>query len=164
MRQLVNDQPVEQVGRLVDRQHHAVAVRLGECADAFLGRAWNDVLLLELGAGLEDDQRNLEGEIVLQVGADLLVCALGVAGDALQVLLGLGVVVNLEMIGRVDVPPEIVVADLVLAVVREKGRLCVASCRHASAMSAAAAPARRPARSRRVRVRIGVSSRDVTGA
>ena len=116
-------EPVEQVGRLVDRQHHAVAVRLGKRADAFLRGAGDDVLLLELAARLEEDQRNLEREVVLQVGADLLIRAFGVAGDPLEMLLDLGVVVDLEMIGRVDVPPEVVVPDLVLAEVRDVRRL-----------------------------------------
>jgi hypothetical protein len=66
---------------------------------------------------------------VLQIRGDLLVCALGVAGHAFQVLLGLRVVVNLEMIGGVRIPPEVVVPDLVLAVVRDEGRLCVGRCR-----------------------------------
>ena len=56
-------------------------------------------------------------EIVLEIGADLLVRALGVARDAFEVRFDLGVVVDLEVVGRVDVPLEIGVADLVLAVV-----------------------------------------------
>ena len=79
MRQLVRDQAVERVGGLVDRQHHAVAVRLGEGEDAFGQLAGLDVLLLELALGLVEDERDLEGEVVLQIGADLLIRALGVA-------------------------------------------------------------------------------------
>ena len=131
VRQLMNDEPVEQVGRLVDRQHHAVAGRLGKGADALLRRTGDDVLLLELAARLEDDERNLEGEVVLQVRADLLVCALGVAGHPLEVLLDLGVVVDLEVVRRVDVPPEIVVPDLVLAVIRHVRRLAACIGGHA---------------------------------
>ena len=39
VRQLVDDQPVEQIGRFVHRHDDAVARRLGERADAFLRRA-----------------------------------------------------------------------------------------------------------------------------
>ena len=55
--------------------------RLGERADAFLRGARVDVLLLELAVRLEEDQRHLERQVVLQVGADLLIRAFGVAGD-----------------------------------------------------------------------------------
>ena len=82
-----DDEAVELVRRIVDRQHHALADRLGERADAFLRRAGVDVLLLELAVRLEQDQLHLERQVVLQVGADLLVGALGVAGDPLEVLL-----------------------------------------------------------------------------
>ena len=123
VRELVHDEPVEQVGRLVDGQHHAVAERLGKRAHAFLGGAGNDVLLLELAAGLEEDQGNLEREVVLQIGADLLVRAFRISGHPLEMLLDLGVVVDLEVIGGVDVPPEVVVPDLVLAEIRDVGRL-----------------------------------------
>ena len=92
-------------------------------ADAFLRRARDDVLLLELAVRLEEDERHLEREVVLQVGADLLVGALGVAGDPLEVLLDLRVVVDLEVVGRVDVPVEVVVVDQVLAEVRHERRL-----------------------------------------
>ena len=68
--EFVRDRAVEQVGRLVERQQHPVARRLGERRHAFLGRARDDVLLLELGVRLEDDQRHLEREVVLQVRAD----------------------------------------------------------------------------------------------
>ena len=60
---------------------------LGERADAFLGAAGRDVLLLELAVGLEQDHRHLGRQVVLQIRADLLIRALGVAGDPLEVLL-----------------------------------------------------------------------------
>ena len=123
VRQLVRDQAVERVGRLVDRQHHAIAVRLGEGEHAFGQLARLDVLLLELALRLVEDERDLEREVVLQVRADLLVGALGVARDPLEVRLDLRVVVDLEVVGRVDVPLEIVVPDLVLAEIRHVGRL-----------------------------------------
>ena len=123
VRELVDDQPVEEVRRFVHRHHDAIARRFGERADAFLGRARNDILLLELAARLEQDQRHLEGEIVLQLRTDVLVRALGVAGHALEMLLDLGVVVDFEMVGGVDAPPEVVVANLVLPEVRDVGRL-----------------------------------------
>ena len=121
--ELVGDQPIELIGRLVDRQHHAIAGRLGEGGDAFRHFRRDDVLLLELGLGLEEDQRHLGAEVVLQLGADVLIGALGVAGDALEVLLDLRVVVDLEVIRRVDVPLEVVVADPVLPEIRNERRL-----------------------------------------
>ena len=123
VRQLVDDQAVETVRRIVNRRDDALDDRLGEGADAFLRRAGIDVLLLELAVRLEQDQLHLEGQIVFEIGADLLVRALGVAGDALQVLLERRVVVDLEMIRRVDAPLELVVVDVVLAEVRNHLRL-----------------------------------------
>ena len=123
VRQFVRDQAIERVGRLVDRQDHAIAVRLGEGEDAFGQLARLDVLLLELALGLEEDQGNLEREVVLQVRADLLVGTLGIARDAFEMRLDLRVVVDLEVVGRVDVPLEIVVPDLVLAEIRHVGSL-----------------------------------------
>ena len=55
MGQLVDDQAVEPIGRLVDRHDHALAHRLGERADAF-ARLPEDVFLLELAVRLEQDQ------------------------------------------------------------------------------------------------------------
>ena len=115
----MHDQAVEQVLRLVHRHDDALTHRLGERADAFLGGAGNDVLLLELAAGLEEDQRHLVGEVVLQLRADVLVGALGVARHPLEVRLDLGVVVDDEVIGFVRPPLEVVVTHLVLAVVRD---------------------------------------------
>ena len=123
VRELVGDEAIERVRRLVDRQHHAVAIRLGEREHAFGQLARLDVLLLELAGRLVEDHRHLEREVVLQVRADLLVGALGVARDPFEMLLDLGVVVDLEMIGRVRVPLEVVVLDPVLVVVRHEGRL-----------------------------------------
>ena len=111
----MDGEPIEQIGRLVHRHHDAVAARLGERADAFLRRAGNHVLLPELAARGEQDQRHLEREVVLQLGADVLIRALRIAGDPFEVRLDLRVVVDLEVIGGVDLPVEVVVADLVLA-------------------------------------------------
>ena len=55
--QLVRDQPIEAVRRLVDRQGDAVAVWFRERADPLRTAAGKDVLLLELAVRLEDDQR-----------------------------------------------------------------------------------------------------------
>ena len=92
-------------------------------SDAFGQFARIDVLLLEFALGLVEDERNFEGQVVLQVGADLLIRAFRVAGDAFEMLLDLGVVVDLEVVRRVDVPLEVVVPDPVLAVVRHERRL-----------------------------------------
>ena len=53
-------------------------------------------------------------QVVLQLGADALVGALGVRRDPLEVLLELGVVVDVEVVGLVDVPLERVVPRAVL--------------------------------------------------
>ena len=52
-----------------------------------------------------------------------LIRALGVPGHPLEVLFELRVVVDLEVIGRVDVPVELVVVDVVLAEIRDVRRL-----------------------------------------
>ena len=121
--QLVRDQAIEGVVGLVDRQDHAIAVRLGERQDAFRQLAGLDVLLLELALRLVEHERHFEGEVMLEVGADSLIRAFGIAHDPLEMLLDLRVVIDLEVIGRVDVPVERVVADLVLAVVGHVARL-----------------------------------------
>ncbi len=128
VRELVNDQPVEEIRRFVHRHDDARARRLGEGADAFLGGARHDVLLLELAARLEQDQRNLVREVVLQLRADMLIRAFGIPGHPLEMRLDLRVVVHDEVIRLIRVPIELVVADLVLTEVRDiwglgRGRL-----------------------------------------
>jgi hypothetical protein len=49
----------------------------------------------------------------------MLVGALGIAGNAFEVRLDFRVVVDLEVLGLVGVPVEVVVADLVLPEVRD---------------------------------------------
>ena len=126
VRQLVDDEPVEQ-DRSADRSAAPCGcARLRRTRARLPGAAARrDVLLLELAVRLEDDERHALVEIVPQVRADLLIRALGVARDALEVALVLGVVVDLEVVGLVDVPLELVVMDLVLAVVRRELRLRV---------------------------------------
>ena len=63
----------------------------------------------------EQDQRQLHRQVVLQLRADVLIRALGIAGDAFEMRLNFRVVVDLEVFGLVGVPLEVVVADLVLA-------------------------------------------------
>jgi len=121
--ELVHDEPVEEVRGLVEREQHPVAIRFGERAHALLRGAGDDVLLFELAVRLEDDQRHLEGEVVLQFGADLLIRALGVTGHAFEVLFLGRVVVDLEMVGGVDVPVEVAPPNQVLAVVRNERSL-----------------------------------------
>ena len=67
MRELVHDQAIEQVVRLVHRHDDSLPDGLGECTDAFLRGSRDDVLLLEFAAGLEEDQRDLVGEVILQL-------------------------------------------------------------------------------------------------
>src|SRR5205814_10351829 len=57
-------------------------------------------------------------QVVLQIGAALLVGALRVAGDPLQMRLQRGVVQDFEVVGGVDEPLELVVVRVVLAEVR----------------------------------------------
>ena len=122
VRQFVRDRAVEQVRRLVERQQHPVARRLGKRRDPLAHRARDDVLLLEIDVRLEDDQRHLERQVVLEVRADRLVGALGVAGHTLEVRLHLGVVVDLEVVRGVDLPVEIAVVDQVLPEIRNERR------------------------------------------
>ncbi len=117
VRQLVGDQSLQLVGRLVDRDHHAVEQRLGEGGDALGHERREQVGLLELGVGLVEDDRDRLRHLVLEAGRDLEVRALEVGGEPRQVLLELGVVVDLEVRALVDAPREVVVLDLVLAVV-----------------------------------------------
>ncbi|PYR26436.1 MAG: hypothetical protein DMF98_09015 [Acidobacteria bacterium] len=93
--------------------------------------SWNDVLLLELAVRLEQHQLDLGRQIVLEIRADLLVRAFGVAGQPFEMLLELRVVVNLEVVGGIDVPVELVVVDVVLAEVGHHGRLCRRDARRA---------------------------------
>ena len=118
--QLVGNEPVEAVWRLVDGQHNPVTIRFSERADSLGHRSRNDVLLLELAVGLEDDERHRERELMPEVAADFLIGALCVRRNALEVLLELGVVVDLKVVGRVNVPVELVVFDTVLPVVRNE--------------------------------------------
>ncbi len=116
----MHNQAVQPIGWIVDGEEHPPAVGFDEGSDAFLRGAGNDVLLLELAVGLEEDHRHLGREVVVQVRADLLIRAFRVAGDALQMLFELRVVVDLEMIRLVHLPLEGVVVDVVLAVVRDE--------------------------------------------
>jgi hypothetical protein len=84
VRELVRDQPVERIGRLVDRQDHAVAIRLREGQNPLGQLAGLDVLLLEFALRFIEDERHLESEIMFQIRADLLVRAFRVRGDALE--------------------------------------------------------------------------------
>ena len=63
------------------------------------------------------------GQVVLQLAADVLIGALGVTRDPLEVRLELRVVVDLEVVRLVDVPLELVVVHPVLAEVRDERRL-----------------------------------------
>ena len=118
--QLVGDQPLQLVGRLVDGDDHPVAHRLGEGRHPFRDEVREQVGLLELRVGLVEDDRDRARDLVLELARDLLVAALQVRRQPAQVLLELGVVVDLEVGALVDAPLELVVADLVLAVVRHE--------------------------------------------
>ena len=94
--------------------------RLGERADAFLAGLRVHVFLLELAVRLEENQLHLRRQVVLQIGADLLIRALGVARDALDVLLEFRIEEDLEVVRGVDLPVELVVVDVVLPVIRDE--------------------------------------------
>ncbi len=102
-----------------------MTLAFGEGQHAFGRGAGRDVLLLELAVGLENDERHALGEVVPQVGADLLVGALRVARDPRQVLLVFGIEVDFEVVRLVRMPLELVVVNLVLAVVRRELGLLV---------------------------------------
>ncbi len=120
VRQFVRNQAVQPIGWIVDGKEHPPAVGFDKGSDAFLRGTGNDILLLELAVRLEEDHRHLGRKIVVQVRADLLIRAFRIAGDALQMLFELRVVVDLEMIRLVHLPLEGVVMDVVLAVVRDE--------------------------------------------
>ena len=96
------------------------AAGLGEGEDAFGEEARVQVGLLELRPGLVEDERDGMRQLVLEPRGELLVGALQVRGDPGEVLLELGVVVDLEVGALVDPPGEGVVLDLVLAVVGDE--------------------------------------------
>jgi hypothetical protein len=118
--QLVGDEALQAVRRLVDGQHHAPAHGLREGQHPFGHEVREEVRLLELGVRLVEDERDREVDLVLQVPRDLLVRALRVGDDAPEVLLELRVVVDLEVRALVDAPGEAVVGDLVLAEVGDE--------------------------------------------
>ena len=67
---------------------------------------------------------------MLQLRADVLVGALRVGRHPLEVLLDLRVVIDLEVVGLVDMPVEVVVPDPVLAKVGDVGGLGCDRRRH----------------------------------
>ena len=86
----MDDQAVEQIGRIVDRHHHPLADRLGKRADAFLTRRSGAMFCCSNSlCVLNRIELDLERQFVLQVGADLLIGALGVPGDPFEVLFDL---------------------------------------------------------------------------
>jgi hypothetical protein len=122
VRQFVRDRAIEQVRGLVEGQQHAVARGLRERGHAFLRRAGNHVLLLEIDVRLEEHQRDLEGQVVLEIRAHLLVRAFRVTRHPFEMLLDFRVVVDDEVVRRVAVPLEVPVVDQVLAEVgHERG-------------------------------------------
>ena len=123
MSQLVNDELLELVRRLIDGQHHPIPHRFGEREDAFRNFAREEVGLRELGEGLIENQRNGKGDLVLELVRHPLVSALCIAHYPAQVLFELRVVIHLEVRRTVHVPGMVVVLDLVLAVVGPELRL-----------------------------------------
>src|SRR5687767_1017349 len=81
------------------------------------------MLQLEIAAGLEEDQLDLVGDVILQLRADMLVCTFGIRGHSLEVRFDFGVVVDDEVLGLVRPPLEPVVANLILPVIGDIGGL-----------------------------------------
>ena len=139
VRELVRDQAIELSGGSSIGSSMRLRVRLGKGGDAFADLAgmtfccWNSAWVLKMRSGI------LNAEVVLQLGADVLIRALGVTGDPLEVLLGLRVVVNLEVVGRVDVPLEVVVAEPFLPKYGTKGVCAASSVVYSTANTTAAA-------------------------
>jgi hypothetical protein len=65
--QLVGDEALQPVGRLVDGDDHPVPRRLREGGHPLRHEAPEEVGLLELGVGLVEDDRDREVDLVLQV-------------------------------------------------------------------------------------------------
>ena len=123
VRLLMGDEAIERVGGFVNGQDHPVPIRLGEGQHALGQFAGVDILFLKFAFRLVDDERNLEGQVVLQVGADLLICALCVARDPLEMDFRIRVIVDLEMIRWINPPLEMVVFDPVLAEIGDESGL-----------------------------------------
>jgi hypothetical protein len=115
VRQLVRDELQQLVVRHVDRQHHPVAGRLGERADALGDEVEHDVRLLERRVRGVEDQRDLLRDLVVEFLREIEVRRLRAVDHALQLIALLVIEVNVEVRGVVDVPLEGVVDDLVLA-------------------------------------------------
>ncbi len=116
--QLVEDQ-LHQLGvGQVHRQHHPVAHRRGEGADALGDEVEDDVVLLERRVGLVEDQRRRLLDLVVELLRQVVVGALGERHHLLQQVRLLLVVVDVEMGRVVDLPVEVPVLDLVLAELR----------------------------------------------
>ena len=120
--ELVEDQLVQLGVGEVHRQHHAEAHVGGEGAHRLGDEAELDVVLLELGVRLVEDQRRRALDLVVQPPRQLVVGALGEGHHALQQRLLLRVVVHVEVRRVVDLPLEGLVLDLVLAELRRGGR------------------------------------------
>lgn len=112
---LVLDEREELAVGQVDRQHHPVAHRAGEGADPFGDEVDDDVVLLERGVGLVEDERRRLLDLEVEPSREPVVGALGERDDLLELRRVGGVVVDVEVGRMVDPPVELAVLDLVLA-------------------------------------------------
>ncbi len=97
VRELVRNELVEFVRRLVDRQDDPVLHVFRERSDR-LGKLFeDDVRLLELPMGLVDHHRDAEAQLVVEFLAQSDVGALRVRDDLVEKRLGLGVEVDVEV-------------------------------------------------------------------
>ncbi len=104
-----------------ERHQHAMAKRLRHAAGA-LAEVAGDVVLSEVGARREEENRLLLAKLVSQDVRQASVVALGHARSLhCRDSLG-GIVVNEEVLGLDDLPVEVLVLDLVLTEVLLPGR------------------------------------------
>ena len=113
--QLVEHELVEFGPGQIHRQHHPIAYRAGKSADAFGNEVQDDVCLLEIRVGFVEDERRRLFDLEVEGHRQLVVGAFGVGDDLLQKRFFRWVIEHVEMRRVVDLPLEVVVANLVLA-------------------------------------------------
>ena len=97
MRELVRDEFVELVRRLVDRKDHPVLHVFRKCSDRLRQLFEDDVGLLELPVGFIEHHRDAEAQLMIECLAQSDVGALRVRHDFVEKRLGLGVEVDVEV-------------------------------------------------------------------
>ena len=111
--QFVPDDALEAVQVAVGRDHDAALEELEEAADAVRDEARRHVGLLEVQVGRVEDDRDAVRQRQVEARLQRVVPVLGRLGADGREVLGLGVVVDVEVLRFEDVPLEAVVLDLV---------------------------------------------------